>query len=139
MNMRTSLLSIAVLAVAMTAVGCNARTEPWGSTPDPVPQGQQPHVVLHDNVQNRVSHGEPIVTPGDDQTPLRVTVPLRLLDNRQYSIQYRFVFLDARGRAVRPEAGWQYKVLPPRAQMEVEAAALNPEAVDWRLELRLAR
>lgn len=138
MNTRTA-LSLAVLATAMLlTVGC-ARTEPWGSVQDPLPQGQQPHVILHDDVHDAVSHGEPVVTRGEGDTPMRVTVPLRLLDNRQYNMQYRFIFFDERGERVSPDMSWRFITLPPRAQTEVQGAAMNPEAVDWRLELRLAR
>ncbi|MFA9476825.1 DUF1425 domain-containing protein [Phycisphaerales bacterium AB-hyl4] len=139
MTTRTTLsMTVLTLTIAMLFVGC-ARTQPWGSVQDPVPQGQHPHIVLHDDIHNRVSHGQPTVTPSDGQTPMRVTVPLRLLDNRDHAIQYRFIFFDERNQQVRPEMSWRYKVLPPRAQTEVDAAALNPDAVDWRLEIRFAR
>lgn len=138
MTKRTT-LSLAMLAtVMMLTLGC-ARTEPWGSVQDPLPQGQHPHIILHDDVHGSVSHGQPIITPSDGETPMRVTVPIRLLDNRQYAMQYRFIFFDERGERVNPDMSWRYITLPPRAQTEVSAAALNREAVDWRLEMRLAR
>lgn len=138
MNKRMVMWMFALLMTATFALtGCNR--DPWASVPDPLPEGAHPHVVLHDNVQNRVSHGNPIITPSDGTTPMRVTVPLRLLHNREHHIQYRFVFRDERGRTVPPDMGWRFMTLPPRAQTEVEAAALNNEAVDWRLEIRLAR
>ena len=62
-----------------------------------------PRVVILDGLQRWVVVDAPVVTKSE-RDPLRVTVPVRAVTEREeLNVQYRFAFFDADGRADRAE------------------------------------
>ncbi|NBC10999.1 MAG: DUF1425 domain-containing protein, partial [Planctomycetes bacterium] len=92
--------------------------------------------VIIGNLGGAVRKHQPAVTPSLDDAPMAVTVPLRLMSDKSREVQYRFTFFDAAGRPLSPEMDWRWKVMPARALIHLQGAALDDRAVDWRLEVR---
>lgn len=131
--MKTTALSLA-LASAALFVGCTS-TAPPAAKIEHVSHAAYPRVVAQDGMDDILAAGEEVVTKSESGA-LNVTVPVRVLSPKDVRSQYRFTFLDERNRPLRPETDWQYKLLPAKSQVFLEATALDPQAVDWRLEVR---
>ena len=128
-------LMLAMMLVGVVGVGSGCSMQPRSASTDTeANQDLYPQVVVIDPL--KVSKHQPIVTESDGVTPMRVTVPVRLKSNKSQEVQYRFVFLDRKGRPVGPAMDWRWKVMPARALIYMEGEALDTDAVDWRLEIR---
>ena len=59
----------------------------------------------------------------------------------QYAVFYewRFIFFDARGRAMNPDGPWTEGGSSPGAVDYLRANATRPDAVNWRVEIRPRR
>ncbi len=127
-----------LLAITLVTVGCS---DPVMAPPtmrgDPV-AGAYPQQIAIEGLHEELVTDEPIVTPGTDKRPMSVSVPLRSVnDGGPLKIQYKFTFLDSRGRPIRGQTnGWQYAVVPPLARVYAEAGALDTNAADWELIVR---
>lgn len=130
-----------MLLIAMGVAGCNKPTlaPPPTAMADPM---EYPQIVVSPDLARWIAVDRPIVSGmGEDDGPLTVSVPTRTLTSRGESIrvQYRFIFLDERGRPVHPEGDWRYERMSSRVQKFFEGNALDERARDWRLEIRTAR
>jgi uncharacterized protein YcfL len=129
----------ALLAVPLALTACSAIDKPPHAVkPDKVSEVQYPQIATEGNLGNHLSYAKPIVR-SDGQTPMGVTVPIRLRDNQSVNAQYRFTFLAADGQPLSPPMDWRFMVLPPRLQVFMEGSAMSTEARDWRLEIRPAK
>jgi uncharacterized protein YcfL len=137
MRSTTVLLTLALAAGALASVGCRS-TDPPASRADTVTAAAYPQVVAQDRLEGRLRHDRATVQRSESGV-INVTVPVRVTTQRDVRAQYRFLFFDQTGRPLRPEMDWQYLQLPARTQVFLEGASLQPEAVDWRLEVREAR
>jgi len=128
------------LLVVFVITGCSQVVDepPHAVKPDNVSEAQYPQIATEGNLANHLSYAKPIVRD-DGPTPIRVTVPIRLRDNKPVNAQYRFTFLGADGAPADQPMDWRFMVLPPRLQVFMEGSALSNEAVDWRLEIRPAK
>lgn len=135
------LLGVLVGAMTLGLGGCRQPTiaPPPSPIADPM---EYPQITLSPDLARWIAVDRPIVTGmGEDDGPLAVTVPVRTLTSRGESIrvQYRYIFLDDRGRPVHPEGDWKYERMASRVQKFFEGNALDERATDWRLEIRTAR
>jgi hypothetical protein len=134
--------AIAATLFLALAVGCQ--------TPDPImapdagqgdllPLEDYPQIVVTSGLARYLAFNRPVVDGPSENKPMRVQIPVRVLDDLAVSTQYRFRFFDQAGRVLQPEMGFQFKRLPARVQEFMEGAALDNNAVDFRLEVRPAR
>lgn len=135
------ILTAAVAAAALQ--GCASpppHRPPPGSVEDPVPLALYPNINVHRPLTPYILVADPIVER-DRAGTLRVDVPIRAntRPHEDLNVQYRFQFLDDRGRPLPPEPEWAYVRLDPTIQAFVSANAMDSRAVDWRLEIRPAR
>ncbi len=106
---------------------------------DLLPIEDYPQIVVTSGLAPYLAFSRPNVQGGPDR-PMSVSVPVRVLSEDQaVNTQYRFRFFDQNGRVLQPEMGFQYKRLPARVQEFLNGAALDVNAVDFRLEVRTAR
>lgn len=133
-----SLFLITILM--LTAVGCRTDISPSPGLGDPVPAPMNdPQVtVLSPELQPWIRF-HPAVIVDDGERPMQVEVPVRNLTDRQYLIDYRFLFYDANGSELTPLMGWRMAAFEPKQVQRLKASALSTEAVDYRLEVRWAR
>ena len=141
MKRLTLIASLFVFPFVMT--GCSAIDKPPHAVkPDNVSEAQYPQIATEGNLGNHLSYARPIVRPSGQApggTPMHVTVPIRLRDDKPVNAQYRFTFLAADGGPIGQPMDWRFMVLPPRLQVFMEGSALDSQAVDWRLEIRPAK
>ena len=126
-----------VLGASLCVTGC--RTEPAEGRIDPIHEQDYPQITALDELEEQLVFGTPSVYSPADR-PMSVVVPMRAAigaNDDDMAVQYRFEFLDSLGRPIEPSMGWRHILLPPRVTRFVEGAALDTDAVDWRLELRL--
>lgn len=137
---RLSLFAL-LIALPFVLVGCKTPKEPYAADPDPIAPVQYPQIAAEGKLGDHLFYAKPIVRMGDASAgvPMKVTVPLRLRDDKPVNAQYRFTFLDASGAPLHPLMDWRFMVLPPRLQVFMEGSALSAAAIDWRLEVRPAK
>jgi uncharacterized protein YcfL len=141
--MKRVMMIASVFVFSFVLTGCSAIDKPPHAVKaDNVSEAQYPQIATEGNLGNHLSYAKPIVRPpgqAPGQTPMRVTVPIRLRDNKAVNAQYRFTFLGADGGPVGQAMDWRFMVLPPRLQVFMEGSAMDMQAVDWRLEIRPAK
>lgn len=130
--------ALLLLVLPCLTTGCDTAKAPHAVKPDPVAPVQYPQIATEGVLGKHLFYAKPIVR-GEGGSPLKVTVPLRLRDDKPANAQYRFTFLDRDGAPVDPPMDWRFMVLPPRLQVFMEGSALDDAAVDWRLEVRPAK
>ena len=130
-------LLLTLAALALSSVGCES-TAPPAAEHERVSRSAYPKVTATGNLNDFLAFDEGLVERADNGA-MTVTVPVRILRNKEVPVQYRFFFFDEQGRPLRPEMDWQYEVLPAKTQAFLTGTALDERATDWRLELRPAR
>lgn len=135
-NATRPLAAAALLAVALA--GCSSPYPSAGRT-DMLPPGAYPRNVTSGGIGEGVVFGEPVVTVGNEARPMSVIQPVRNILDYPINVQYRFEFIDVAKRPLPPDAGWTFKALPPKVLVNLEGAALQTSAVDYRLTVRSAR
>ena len=138
MKSTTFLCAAAALSILTILVGCDTTKAPLGVKRDPDSSPNNPQIVGLDGLGKHLRYDNAIVRTAPNQA-LSVTVPVRVAADKQVRAQYRFTFLAPDGKPVSPEMDWQYKVLPARGWVYLLGVALDPEATDWRLDIRPAR
>ncbi len=135
---RLNLLA-ALLVIPFALTACDVVDKPPHAVkPDNISEVRYPQIATEGNLGNHLSYAKPIVRL-DGQTPMSVTVPIRLRDDKPVNAQYRYVFLARDGQPLSPASDWRFMVLPPRLQVFMEGSAMSNEALDWRLEIRPAK
>lgn len=134
-----ALAGILALAGAMSMSGCHgdAARAPASPGPDPLVSGTYPQITMAQGLIGLIVQGRPVVQPSVPHSPLRVTVPIRSVQDGPTRVQYQFTWLDNVGRPV-GVSGWKYEIVPPRMERFFESNALDTRAVDWRLEIKIA-
>ncbi len=134
---RVTAIIAAVGVLALT--GCNKDTTraPASPGPDPLVTGAYPQITMAGGLVGLLVQGRPIVESATTSTPLRVTVPIRSVQDGPTRVQYQFTWLDSSGRPV-GQSGWKYELVPPRMERFFESNALSTTAVDWQLEIKVA-
>lgn len=126
-------LTLAVTFAAALFAGC--KYSPGTPAVDRMPGTLYPQIVtLYGLDRGNLIADAPRVTPESDR-PMSVTVPLRT-KRREIPVQYRILFLDARGVPIDDDPHWQYAFLQPRARTFLTANAPDIGAVDWICEVR---
>ncbi len=131
-----------LIALALVLGGCAAADHakaPPGPLRDPLPPQAYPEIVPTGGLARWLYFDNPIVTPGTDDRPMQVSVPVRMVYNEPREIQYCFQFFGADGRPLDSRKEWHWKHVEPRIRFFLEGNALQPEAVEWNLEIRPAR
>ena len=136
--MKRSMLIAGLLVAGCLLPGCDTTKAPHAVTPDPLPEVQYPQIATEGDLGKFLSYGRPIVR-NEPGTPMAVTVPIRLRDNKAVNAQYRFTFLAEDGGPIGDARDWRFMVLPPRLQVFMEGQSDTLGAVDWRLEIRPAK
>ncbi len=126
-----------MLAVIMT--GCDTIQAPDAARQDPLPEGAYPRQVVLEGLNKGVVTGRPVVDEPTADQPMRVSVPVRSVTDKELNVQYRFEFFDARNRPTRDQPGWRYVRIAGKSSVTAESAATDTNAVGWRLEIRPAR
>lgn len=137
--MNTTLRTMAVagvMAAGLAGLGGCANTAP------PVPQadpygGAGINITVSPDLQRWLKVGDVRVVR---EGLMSVVVPVRLAynDTSDYSIQYRFTFLDSSGRPLASQTQWRAEQLAPRVEKILTGTALDA-ATDWRLEIKPAK
>jgi len=129
----------AVLLVPM--IGCETHTiHPPTGHADPVssPENDPQISVLAADLRGWLAF-QPAAIDRDGQRPMAVQVPVRNIAERQYLIDYRFLFYDESGMELQPVMGWTMASLQPKQILRLSGNALSRDAVNYRLEIKWAR
>jgi len=135
---KTTMMATLVIAASLLG-GCYDPVQaPGAGMPDPLSADAYPQIVVTDKISDYMGFHKPVVNvePGK---PMSVVVPARLLKEYAINAQYRFIFFNNAGAPLEPQMGFQYIRMPARVQVFMKGAALDTNAVDWRLEIRSAR
>ena len=129
----------AVLALVSALVGCDTTKAPHAGRNDPVVHENLPRIsVENKQLADDLAFSPPSVQSGPEQ-PMSVLVQVRYLEDEKVHVQYRFEFYDRNGRPVGNPMSWRYLRIPPRTPVNMEGAALDTNAVDWKLIVRSSR
>lgn len=144
----TRIATLITLAALLPLTACGPQ-KPTGADPDPIAVDDYPQIVLAPGLDKGLVRGRPIVEHATDTKPMAVTVPMRSITKLGLRVQYRFTFMDGRGRPLKDNpGGWRYATVAPGTQVFMKANSTevrtdegdvkqtNP--VDWRLEIRAA-
>ena len=141
--MRTKTYTAVMMSVAMIGAaalsGCDTVKAPVHPAPDPVAMEGYPNVVMEPALSPWLVMSRPVAEK-DERGILKVSVPVRLKsDQGQFTrVQYRYTFFEKAGVPLRAQTDWRYQRVEPRNQVFLTGNSLDA-AMDWRLEIRLAR
>lgn len=132
--------SIIVLVAATALLGCQVDRGPSPGLGDPymAPVNDPQISVLSPELREWIAF-HPAIIDDDPTKPMLVEVPVRNMTDRQYLVDYRFLFFDENGLEVTPTMGWQMAPLEARQIARLRGSAMSLEAVSHKLELRWAR
>ena len=136
---------VASLVAALLAAGCDSgppdvAPSPGLGDPYPAPFNDPQISVLSPELRPWIAFHPAIITRDRrPPRPMQVEVPVRNVTDRQYVLDYRFIFYDESGREQEPVMGWALQALDPKQVVRLKAGALDAEARDYRLEVRWAR
>jgi uncharacterized protein YcfL len=138
--MRYIRIALASTIIVSVLAGCQSTMPPPAGQPDTIQHEMYPRIVVEQPLQRffGVSYDAIIVDHGTADRPMHVSVPVRSLADTQMRIQWRYRWMDDRGRIIQ-DTSWRMAVLEPRLQTQLTANATQAAAVDWRLEVRSAR
>ena len=138
-SMIKNFFCLAMIAMVSLA-GCDDVKGPRGLDADKVAPGRYPRNVAVDPFLNdALVCGPTIVNEGSKDQPMSVAQPIRnTLVDRSINVQYQFVFFDRTGKEL-DGSGWKFITLESRVERQLEGAALDTNAVDWRLTVRSAK
>ena len=134
--MKKLLLAVPVLACVFG--GCATPQEPFQPRADHIPIEQYPKITTTYELSRYLVIAQPTVV---QDGVLRVIVPVRMTSRpgEWAKVQYRFMFLDARGVPLTVQPDWQPVTLEPQQQVFMSGNAMDSNAADWRLEIRSQR
>ena len=135
------LLILLATCLVISPAGCESYhlARPHEGAVDLLPLEAYPRIVVEHGLHKLLVFGDPVVDVASDMRPMKVAVPVRIKSYRAgANLQYQYVFVDEHGRSV-SESGWRFERLPPRWRRDLTAAALDTDAVDFRLEVRRSR
>lgn len=132
-TMMTAILATAFLASCHSYAPSSGLGDPY-----PAPVNDPQISVLSPELRPWIAF-HPAVIDKDPEKPMLVEVPVRNMTDRQYLVDYRFLFFDDRGLEITPTMGWQMMSMEPRQVVRLRGSALSRDAVSHKLELRWAR
>jgi len=136
--MRAVFASMILTMVALA--GCDAVHPPYNIPADKMPPGSYPrNVAVQWELRDALVAGQTIVKDGSKDQPLSVAQPMRNIRDHSIEIQYQYDFLDSNGRPLTSSGGWRNLTMEPRVERFLDGAALDTNAVDWRLTIRPAK
>lgn len=133
---RLTLCVFALFSASLAA--CDTVKAPPSGRMDQLPADQYPRGVVLEGFDKELVFGKAVVDPTTEDRPMRVTQAVRNVSKRVLNIQYQFQFFDAQGRPLKTNQGWKFLNLAVRDEHFLEGAALDTNAVDWRLVVRPA-
>lgn len=139
---RMNYLAAFLLLATVAAIGCKSDQSkpPITAGYDLVPVDNYPNIYTTAGIRDYIVWNQPIIDASTEVSPMRVTVPIRSIDDKgRLRVQYRFEFMDDRGRALRSNQGWRYTVLEPRQPAQFDGNALESAAAQWKLIVRPAK
>lgn len=125
----------AALIVMLAMAGCDTIQAPPSPRGDPL-EGNYPANVAIQGLAEELVVEKPIITASSPDVPMSVVVPVRSVSDDKLKLQYRFIFLDNRGRPLTQPPGWQYITVEPKLRIFMEGSALDTSAADYNLEIR---
>ena len=125
------------ILVALVLAGCQTDIAPSAGLGDPYPPPiNDPQIsVLSPELQKWLAF-HPARLEMEVDKPLQVEVPVRNLTDRNYQIDYRFLFFDKHDMELRPTMAWRFANLSPKQVVRLRAGALSTEATNYRLEVK---
>lgn len=140
--MNTKQIIMAMCTIVLMLTGCQkdmVKAPPPGQA-DLLLHPHYPEIVASEGLYGALRFTQPIVEPSTPTRPMRVTVPVRSIEDKYpLNLQYRFEFYDASGRSLDSTDRWAFINLPQRVQKQLDGNALSTQAVSWRLTIRPAR
>lgn len=136
-NIKITLLATVptALVVMLAMAGCDTIQAPPSPRGDPL-EGNYPTNVAIEGLSDELVVERPIVTPSTANVPMSVVVPVRSVTDDKLILQYRFIFLDARGRPLSQPPSWRYITVEPKLRIFMEGSALSTTAADYNIEIR---
>ena len=134
----SSMFALLLVTITVASVGCDTDKAPPSGRMDKLPADQYPRGVVLEGFDEELVFGKTIVDPTTEDRPMRVTQAVRNISKRVLNIQYQFQFFDTQGRPLKTNQGWKFLNLAVRDEHFLEGAALDTNAVDWRLVVRPA-
>ncbi|HWE01734.1 MAG TPA: hypothetical protein VG326_04930 [Tepidisphaeraceae bacterium] len=130
------LLTFTVVAIGLAGLsGCNQPRPPF--EPNAVQYGDYKQIYVDGyRLKEDTNIDEPPRVVKDQFGLLHITVPIRSVIDRAFSVQYRVTFFDANRHIVNIQS-WADKALTPNTPDQIMATSPVP-ADDFRLDLRLA-
>jgi hypothetical protein len=133
--MRAPAPILAALIVGAPLPGCAATLPPGATVAADTGSGR---VILQDDLRGEVTVEPPQVGESWGGLTEVETDVRNITENAQLTVEYRYEFLDDRGRALKPVDEWARVVLR-RAQPRTLAGGSLASRVDaWRLTIRRA-
>ena len=129
------------LLMWLVMTGCqepNLSPSPGLGDPYPAPMNDPQITIVSPELRQWLRFHAAIVMD-DGERPMQVQVPVRNVTQKQYLIDYRFLFYDANGMELEPQMGWAMKALLPKQTTRLMGKALSTESVCYRLEMKWAR
>lgn len=139
--MKSTLVMLAALCACAGSGGCqtvNTAPSPGLGDPYPAPMNDPQISVLSPELQPWIRF-QPAYVTQDGKRPMSVEVPARNLTDRQYLIEYRFLFYNDEGVELSPVMSWAFQPLDPKQVVRLKGKALSTEAETYRLEVRWNR
>ena len=127
-------LMAAFTLTAALLVGCQADTEPIAGSPDDA--AFYPKVTLSNrSLQEALGVSAPIQAKTETGN-VKVMLPVRARTSNASHIEYRIVWFDASGQAIRPQMEWKPKRLEQKQPEQLTFLATSADAVDYNIQIR---
>lgn len=130
-----------LLAILVLAAGCASPTPiPAAGAGDPYPAPlNDPQITVLSPDLREVLYFQPAFIDRGGNDVLLVQVPVRNQAERQYLVDYRFLFYDDAGLELEPTMGWTMAAIEPGQVLRLKANSLSGDATRHRLEVKWAR
>ncbi len=123
-------LLLCTMLLPLVLMGC---TDPIAAKQDPIQEYPQVHLTSY-WLQTHLRVQQPIVSRvGAGQ--LAVQVSIRNLTDDDLSLDYKYYFMDEKGKQIQ-ESGWTFVKVPRKGINAIDFTSLNFQAADFRVEIR---
>lgn len=131
------------VAALLALTGCATPTQeprpPSQAIADPIGNNEYPNVVIDPSLEGSILQAAATVSRDERVGLLTVRVPIRSTRAGELLLQYRVLFLDAKGSEQNADTPWRHVRMDSRARRVIEATSLRDDAADWRMEIRPSR
>lgn len=137
---RGAMLALIALPMIAGLGGCQADTSPPMGQGDfyPAPLNDPQISVLGEDLRASIVFQHATIVR-DGERPMLVQTPVRNLAERQYLIEYRYMFYDERGIEQSPAMPWTFTAMDPKQIVRLSGSAMSTDAKSYRLEVRWSR